>query len=327
MAQDPGPIDPLQAYGLDYDPIFQAQALADQGIRASDRYVDTRDPLRALARADGHLARVQLGVDPGTFFCGAQLAELLRVRRRFTPAQLRVGFIHVPPDRRSGPQAQEKAALHARTTNLEMIAQVLAIALRGLTPATDGALLIIGFGPFQGIADNPTDAFVRDAANLDRTISLAHPGGAPGTMTTLDTPPETPARLREYSLPPAGARPHRRLRLFSALLHLAPARRDALAGRYSDPERVAGSFDELVDACTAANDGAPPSAIISLGVDSSQAAGSRAPSFKVETQTRGWHRGEQRGRSATADFQRGLDLARVFMDARSEAAPPLDYEG
>ncbi len=325
MAQHPGPIDALRTYGLDYDPAAQPQALADQGIRASDRYVDDRDPLRARTIVDGRTAQVQLGVDPGTFFCGAQLAELLRLRRARTPPQIRVGFVHVPPDRETGPQAQAKAELHPRTTNLEMIAQVLAIALRGLTPTTAGALLLTGFGPFQGVADNPTHAFVRDAANLDRAISLAHPGAAPGTTTTLDTALRTPALLREYSLPRAGLRPRRRLRLFSALLHLAPDDDDALAGRYFDPGTVAASFEELVDACAAANEGAGPNAIISLGVDSSQSAGPRPPSFKIETQTRGWHRGGSPGRSASAAFQRDLDLAEVFMDARREAAAPLRY--
>ncbi|MCB9701235.1 MAG: hypothetical protein H6711_05045 [Myxococcales bacterium] len=306
-----GELDDLDAYGRDYSPATTG-AVADLGIRSSDRYVDARDPLRARARSGPHEAAVRLGVDPGTFFCGALLAELIHLRRQPERAGLRVGFLHVPPDHASGALARVKAALHDRATNLEMIASVVAIALRGLTPPAGGAILVTAFGSFRGVADNPTDAFVRDPPSLDRAVALAHPGAALEATQEL----AHGLRARSYAL----AAP-RRLRLFTATLPLAASDDDALAGRYWPSEQVADDLHALVDAV-----GAPLDAILSLGVDSSQSTGPLPPTFKVETQTRGWHQGGRPGRHATSHFERDLELARIFLAARARREAPLDYD-
>lgn len=303
----------LDAYRRDY--VGGDPAAADHGIRASDAYVDARDPLRAYARAGPHAAAVRLGVDPGTFFCGAQLAELLRLRGRPDLAGVRVGFIHVPPDRATGPLAA--AALHDRATNLEHAAAVVAIALRGCAPP-GGALLLTGFGPFRGVADNPTAALVDGPRHLDRAVALAHPGASIERARDLAVA-GLAATERRYHLPG----PARSLSLFAATLPLAATDRDALAGRYASPEVVAARFADLLAAVCSARGGAPPDAIVSLGVDSTQLAGLRPPTFKVETQTRGWHQGG----GVPNPFARDLTLARVFLAARRRREPPLDYLG
>ncbi|MEZ4383498.1 MAG: hypothetical protein R3A79_19365 [Nannocystaceae bacterium] len=317
--------DGLDAYGLDYDGGAGSDAAADLGIRESDRYVDAHDPLRASVAAGSKVAAVQLGVDPGTFFCGAQLAELLHLRGRPEFARLRVGFIHVPPDRSTGAQARSKHQLHGRAKNLEMIARVVAVALRGWTPATGGALVLTGFGAFRGVASNPTQAFIRSPKLLDRTLELAHPGARPTASRELARSAGLCVEARDYAVPQRNAKGSRRLKLLTGLLELAPSQGDALAGGYFSAELVAQHFAQLVERCVAANGGAAPAAILSLGVDSSQSTGARGPRFKIETQTRGWHRSSERRATATEHYQRDVDLARVFMAARAMAAAPLLY--
>ncbi len=310
----------LDTYGLDYHDLPAGEVRADQNIRVSDRYVETRDLLRATTQVNSYVAAVSLGVDPGTFFCGAQFAGLIQLRKRPGFGDVHVGFIHVPPDRATGSKAQAKPQLHDREVNLEMIAQVVAVALRGLTqPAA--AIVITGFGPFSGVADNPTQAFVDCPDTLDQTIALAHPGSQLVSSRDLDGTSGFRVGVRDYHI----SEHSQVLRVFSVLLELAPTVADALAGRYYDPDVVADSFTAVTDICCMNNNGIPPVGIVSLGVDSSQATGTHPPRFKVETQTRGWHREGVLGRHATEDFQRDLTLATIFLAAREQKAPPLRY--
>jgi len=310
----------LESYGLDYTEQPTCETKADQSIRASDRYVDTHDPLRATTAVHSRVAAVQLGVDPGTFFCGAQLAQLIQLRRRPGFDHTRVGFIHVPPDHSTGEKARAKPQLHDRATNLAMVAQVLAIALRGFT-RVGAALVLTGFGPFAGVADNPTEAFLGDPHSLDHTIALAHPGAQLDSARHLSTNLGVLVGIRDYHIPTQPGH-SQELRLCTVLLQLAPTKADALAGHYFDPDVVADHFTHAMGICCNA---LVPAAIVSLGVDSSQSTGTHSPRFKIETQTRGWQRGVPRGHGATKRFERNLELAQVFMSARSQRAPPLHY--
>jgi hypothetical protein len=118
----------ITAYRLGYCPP-DAQAPQDQGIRASDVYVAAHDPLRA--RVGG--ADVALGVDPGTYFCGG-LAHWLAERN------VRGGFVHIPP-------GDHHTLTHAVVMRL----------LEALGPAE--RVLVTGFGPFPGVAWNPSGAY------------------------------------------------------------------------------------------------------------------------------------------------------------------------
>ncbi|MCA9661312.1 MAG: hypothetical protein KC486_23435 [Myxococcales bacterium] len=308
-------VDPLADYGLDYrvdDP--SAPSTDDLDARAGDRYVRARDPLRARVAAGEREADVRLGVDPGDFFCGDHFANLLALRRR--RGDLRVGFVHAPPDRRCGPLGAAAAHLFDREANLEQLAKVVAVALRGLTPATGGVVLLTGFGPFARSPDNPTAAFVAASASLDRSVATAFPGASRvGAWERLGP------RLRglSYDLP-ALADGRRRLHLAAVTLALAQSTADACAGLYLSHETVDATLLAAVTALPR-----PPAAILGLGVDSGQLLGAERPTFKVETQTRGWHQGGRRGANATDAFQRGLDLARIFMAARDRREGPLRF--
>lgn len=297
----------LATYGRDYRP-DDLPARDDLTIRASDRYVRERDPLRALARSDdGRASDVRLGVDPGAFFCGAQLADLQDlVRAPPFAGRTRIGFLHVPPDRATGPAAADNLELHPRATNLEHAARVLAVALRSLLAGPGArALLLTGFGPFRGVADNPTAALVDDPAAIARCITLAFPGAR-----RLDPHHHPAFTLHRFAAPDG-----RELTIACAALPLAPTRDDALAGRYASPHATEAEFlRRLAAVCDAL--GGPPAGVLSLGVDSGQATTTTRPTFKVETQTRGWHRGDERGRTATDTFRTDHDLARIFLHAR-----------
>ncbi|MDB5099272.1 MAG: hypothetical protein JWM80_3693 [Cyanobacteria bacterium RYN_339] len=142
---------PVTAYRLGYQPA-PITAPQDQGIRASDAYVAAHDPLRArVGEAD-----LALGVDPGTYFCGGLAHWLAHTGRRG-------GFIHVPPG----------------STPVELAA-VVALALEALHAATPfRTALVTGFGPFPGVPENPTAAFI--AAGL-------LPPGATGAVLALYGP-------------------------------------------------------------------------------------------------------------------------------------------
>lgn len=303
---EPGAPD-INSYGVDYQPGADTRA-RDLGIRDSDLYVAERDPLRAVVTAPGGEADVHLGVDPGTFFCGDQLANLLDLRSEAPFAgTTRVGFIHVPPDRSTGPGAATARSLCDRPTNLEHIARVLAVALRALAAGPgDAKLGVTGFGPFQGVAENPTAAFVGEPAHLERAVSLAFPGARPeGSVGHA----EAPAGARHLFQLPGG----RRVLLAAIVLPLAVSREDALAGRYVSTEVTGANFGRWAAGLVT---GQPPAGVVSLGVDSGQVFAGTRPCFKVETQTRGWHRGTERGRNATEAFRRDLALAQIFMRAR-----------
>lgn len=301
-------MDDLDAYGRDYvaDP---AGGAVDHAIRSGDRYVARRDLLRGLAVADsGAAADVQLGVDPGTFYCADQLANLIALAGAPGFADVTTGFIHVPPDRSTGAAAAAAAHLHPRRCNLQQCARVVAAALRELAEGTsDSLVLVTAFGPFAGVADNPTAAFVADAAALDATVRLVDPGLRPAERAPLAVDGVGATALHRYV---AGARA---LTLATAVLPLAASEADALAGRYFDTDVAADNFRRALAATTGAH---APRAVISLGVDSGQVLRPARPAFRIETQTRGFHRGATRGRTATEAFQRHLALARVFLRAR-----------
>lgn len=312
---EPGDPD-INSYGVDYQPGADARA-RDLGIRDSDLYVAERDPLRAVVTAPGGEADVHLGVDPGTFFCGDQLANLLDLQKEAPFAgATRVGFIHVPPDRATGPGAATARALCDRATNLEHIARVLAVALRALAAGPgDAKVGVTGFGPFQGVPENPTAAFVGEPAHLGRAMSLAFPGARlEGSVASAGAP----AGARHLFRLPGD----RRVLLAAIVLPLAPSREDALAGRYVSTEVTGANFGRWAAGLVT---GQPPAGVVSFGVDSGQVFAGTRPCFKVETQTRGWHRGPERGRSATEGFRRDLALAQIFMDARRRGDPLLSY--
>ncbi|MEZ4449095.1 MAG: hypothetical protein R3B09_06415 [Nannocystaceae bacterium] len=295
---------PLDAYGVDYEGDAGGPAgPADQAIRAGDRYVLRHDPLRArVLGPGGEAAEVRLGVDPGAFFCAHHFATLIDlVGAPPLEGRARVGFVHVPPDRAAGPAAAAAPRLHPRAVNLEQIARVIAVACRGLAAGPgDRSLLITGFGAFQGIADNPTAAYVGEPRALARTVALASPGAASIDSSALDEG----ARVRAFRLADG-----RRLHLATATLALGRSDADALAGRYIDPERAAADLRRAIEAASARC--GRLDAVIGLGVDSTQALGGGAPTFKVEVQTRGWGRGGRAG-----PLRRDLALAEVFLRAR-----------
>lgn len=289
----------LEAYGRDYTITAPVAAHADYGIRSGDRYIAERDLLRAVAVAgSGALADVQLGVDPGSFYCADQMANLIALAGDGRLAGVVTGFIHVPPDRETSAVAAKAIHLHARADSFEHCARVLATAVRGVEAAENMTILITAFGPFAGVEDNPTAAFVADRRWLGRVVQLAFPGARGGVGGKFEIPSGT-------------------LRLVTAVLPLAASTADALAGRYFAPDVTAENFRRVLAEHTSL------SAIISLGVDSGQIVGVARPAFKIETQTRGFHRGAVRGRTATDGFQRTLALARIFMRARAGDEEPL----
>ncbi|PCC71606.1 hypothetical protein SAMN02745121_01150 [Nannocystis exedens] len=308
-------MDDLDAYGRDYVP-QAAAGVADHAIRGGDRYVGQRDLLRAIAVADsGAEADVQLGVDPGTFYCADQLANLIALAGEPAFAGVLTGFIHVPPDRSTGAAAAAATHLLPRRDNLQQCARVVAAALRELSEETSSfadtpALVLTAFGPFAGVVDNPTAAFVGDGDGLAAMVRLAAPELAPVGREPLAT-----GVLHRY----AGG--GRELLLATAELPLAASPDDALAGRYFDPDTVAATFRRALADIARVQ---PPRAIVSLGVDSGQVLRPARPAFRVETQTRGFH-GATRGRTASDAYQRHLALARLYLRARARGDGPLRF--
>jgi hypothetical protein len=300
-------MDDLDAYGRDYRP-DDGTSVGDGGVRSGDRYVARHDPLRLVVEGEGgEQADVQLGVDPGVFYCADQLANLIELARARAVV---TGLIHVPPDRSTGAAAAAAAHLHPRAATLEQCARVVAVALRGMADRTgEGAIVVTGFGPFLGVADNPTAAFVTDAAILERTVQHALPGARAGACVPLFTGAGGPPAHRRAYVAPDGSRA---LELVTAVLALAAAPADALAGRYFDTDTTARNFRLLIEAVTRER---ALAGVLSLGVDSGQARRAARPAFRVETQTRGFHQGS-RGRTASDAFQRTLDLARIFLHAK-----------
>lgn len=304
-------MDALDAYGRDYAP-QAAAGVADHAIRSGDRYVGQHDLLRAIAVADaGAEADVQLGVDPGSFYCADQLANLIALAGDPRLAGVLTGFIHVPPDRCTGASAAAAGHLLPRADNLQQCARVIATAVRELSSGTGDAMLVLtGFGPFAGVADNPTAAFVDGADCLDVTVRLASAGLVPGERESLGA-----VTLHRY------AGDGRRLTLATAVLPLAATAAEALTGRYFDTDTTAANFQRVVaEVLTVGR----PRAIVSLGVDSGQVLRPARPAFRIETQTRGFH-GAHRGRTASDEFQRHPELARLFLRARERGDGPLRY--
>ena len=301
------PANDLDAYGRDYDP-EEAAAIADGAIRASDLYVLRRDPLRARAVEGGRAAAVRLGVDAGRFYCGHVFAELCARAEAAGERRPRVGFIHVPPDRGCGARAEGDARLHARAVNIAQIGRVVATALREMAGETGNwSAILSGFGPFEGVVDNPTAAFVGEGAAVAAAVALAFPGAA----WTGSTRRGAAAEIHDFMVP--GARP-RRLEVIAGVLALATSAAEAAAGRYVGPARIAAEVEGLWTAAGAAG----PTVALGLGVDSSQLGGALPPTFKIEVQTWGWQ-GEG-GR------RRNTDLARAFLEVRGRGEGLLDFE-
>ena len=131
----------------------------DAGVRASDAWVAAHDPLRAALRHPTWPALVcdlALGVDPGTYYCGGLAAHLATVP---VPA----GFVHTPNDG----QLPRAALLDF----MGLAVDRCVAALGG------GRVLLTGFGPFPGVPDNPTAAFVAGRGGLVLRLS-----GADGAM-------------------------------------------------------------------------------------------------------------------------------------------------
>lgn len=312
--------DDLVGYGRDYRP-GEVRA-ADLGILDAEAYVAARDPLRArvIARS-GAEAAVELGVDPGTFYCGDQFAALIALGRAPPFAGVtRVGFVHVPPDRRSAPEL-DGAGLLDRASNLDLAAQVLAVLLRGLSAGTGPVHLVLtGFGPFVGVVDNPSAAIVGDPAVIERAMAMAAPGVvAVGESSRLNDVPAGIRGVRRGFVGPEA----RSWTVTSLVLPLAASDDAARRGDYFSADMMTARFGVALSAALAPAGDAPPAAIVSLGVASSQLRGGRGPAFRIETQTRGWHRGESRSRHASDAFQRDLALARIFMAARRRGDPRL----
>lgn len=275
--------------------------------------------LRAAVRASGgERAWLRLGADPGGFFCGALFADLLMARREGQlAAQTRVGFLHVPPDHACSAAAAGSPRLFARAVNLEMIGRVLGSLLccELLAGPQDRRLLITGFGPFEGVCDNPSAAFISDAGAIDSMIALASPGAARigGREALLVGPAGEVLRWVDRYRAADGAQT---IEVVAGLIPLAREAEEALAGRYRPLAEVEAGISALLAAARA---GGPLDAVISLGVDSGQIAGdgAEAPVFKVETQTWGWQRGRERGRSSSAEPQRCFDLGAIVARARA----------
>lgn len=125
----------ITAYRLGYDE-------GPGTSRAFDAYVAAHDPLRGTVGG----ADVAFGVDPGTYFCGG-------LTRWIAESGLPGGFVHIPP----GDHHETTHALVSRLLEL-------------LRP--HGQVLVTGFGPFPGVAWNPSGAYVATRGD-GRVLELA----------------------------------------------------------------------------------------------------------------------------------------------------------
>lgn len=259
----------------------------DGGIVGGEAYVEQKSPLRATVQVGAKSAAVCLGVDPGTFFCGGQ-AKLLADLKRTYPG-MQTGFIHVPPDQQSGGVAPQLAT---RAENHAMMAQVLGKTVRGLAgDAGDKSILLTGYGPFEEVQDNPTQAFLqnRDGSpnkgNLDRVMTQAFGPGSAAKSVPLRGEDDSIVGYR-YTVG------NRQIALLEGCMQLGPSHQAAVCGTYfPDMGPVARQFDRVFDQAVLANQGRTPDAVISMGVDSTQRElkTGQKPSFKIETQAQGFY--------------------------------------
>lgn len=280
----------------------------DGGIVGGEAYVQQKDPLKATVQAGGKSAAVCLGVDPGTFFCGGQ-AKLLADLKASYPG-MKTGFIHVPPDKQAG-----GPHLATRSENLAMMAQVLARTVRGLVGESgDKAILLTGYGPFEEVQDNPTQAFLqhRDGspskANLDRVMTHAFGPGAAARSVPVRGEDDSVVGYR-YTVG------NRQIALMAGCMQLAPDPKAALCGNYfQDMAPVARQFHQVFDQAVLANRGKTPDAVISLGVDSTQRElkPGQKPSFKIETQAQGFYQ-EAADQGFSPVPVANHDLARIWL--------------
>lgn len=120
--------------------------------------------------------------DAGRFYCAhALFSGHLAAERGLAPIlsddeeEPLVGFLHVPPDQRTVDlEAPLESDRHQDT------AVVVAAALAGFAApllrreARDTVRVVVtGFGAFRDVKDNPTGAFVRSRAALERSLALA----------------------------------------------------------------------------------------------------------------------------------------------------------
>jgi pyrrolidone-carboxylate peptidase len=116
----------------------------------------------------------------GNYYCAHAFYVLARWSEEAAKVRGRapgVGFLHVPADDATTGDAPATGARHEKT------GAVLAAALRGVLEARaergDVRVLLTGYGPFQGVVDNPTGAFVSDVEALKRVLTAA--SGVPAT--------------------------------------------------------------------------------------------------------------------------------------------------
>lgn len=284
--------------------------MPDGGIIGGEAYVQQKDPLRASVKAGSKTADVCLGVDPGTFFCGGQ-AKLLADLKREYPG-LKTGFIHVPPDQQTG---EVTSAVASRPENMAMMAQVLGRTVRGLAGNSgDRSILLTGFGAFENVLENPTQAFLQspggepNKGNLDRVMTHAFGPGSAAKSVALRGEDDAVMGYR-YTVG------DRQIALLAGCMQLAPDSKAALCGTYfPDMAPVARQFHQVFDQAVLANQGKTPDAVISMGVDSTQRElkPGQKPSFKIETQAQGFYQ-EAADRNFSPVPVANHDLARVWL--------------
>lgn len=110
----------------------------------------------------------------GNYYCAHAFYVLARWSEQAAKVRGRapgVGFLHVPADDATTGDAPATRVRHDKT------GAVLAAALRGVLETradrSDMRVLLTGYGPFQGVVDNPTGAFVSDVEALKRVLSAA----------------------------------------------------------------------------------------------------------------------------------------------------------
>src|SRR5690606_35242591 len=122
-------------------------------------------------------------------------------------------------------------------------ARVLATAIRGLPAAS--SILVTAFGPFAGVENNPTAAFVGERAWLERSVGLAFPGAqACGSETVAGAGSRHHFNVFQKNKDVSG----RAFVVMTAVLALAATEADALAGRYFGPEVTAANFRRVLAA-------------------------------------------------------------------------------
>lgn len=302
----------IKAYQEGYAQIeakAQADAAATGGMpdeQNSTPYVVKNDPLKSAVAApkDGDykaaFAEVSLGVNPGDFFCGGQTKALADCKAQAAEqgVDLKTGFLHIPPDGETGDTVS--ANLPSRKQNMEMTAHVVGDMVKGVAKRDTDAkttVLLTGFTEFEGVKNNPTEAFVKDAAgnankeNLDKVMQHAFPGFEPNESNTAAIP-GADGKTQGYAYQVGG---NQTVNLMTGTMNLNTDRQAAFDGHYfEDMGGVQQQFDKVMDGAKSANGGQFPDAAISLGVDGGQwnLGANEQARYKIETQGRGFAQGK-----------------------------------